>query len=128
MSDLPSNSTGSSVQIHRNTENVEKVDLVGRISHQITGAKLPSNRQQILFYNMRLVDRQLRASAKLAISAALIFDVLLFKLSCEIGNTSKFYRVQYLFLYMFRYFSFSFYIYHYSLIIFYLFNNLFRMD
>lgn len=75
MSELPSTSTASSVQTRRVTDNVEKLDLIGRISHQITGAKLPSNRQllQVLFYNIRFVDRQLRGSAKLTISAALIY-------------------------------------------------------
>lgn len=75
MSDLPSTSADATVQTRRQTENLFNIDLVGRISHQITGAKLPSNRQllQVLFYNIRFVDRQLRESAKLAINAAMIF-------------------------------------------------------
>lgn len=59
ISDLPSTSTRSSVQTRRFTENVENIDLVGRISHQ--------QLLQVLFYNMRFVDRQLRESAKLTI-------------------------------------------------------------
>lgn len=63
------------VQTRKNLENVSNVDLIGKISHQITGAKLPSNRQvlQLLFYNMRFVYRNLRQSAKLTINAAIIF-------------------------------------------------------
>lgn len=75
MSEIPSSSVDSSVQTCQETVNLFNAEFIGRISHQITGAKLPSNRQlmQVLFYNMRFVDRQLRSSARLAIDAALIF-------------------------------------------------------
>lgn len=56
-------------------ENLKKVDLIGNVSHQINGAKLPSNRQvlQVLFYNMRFVDLTAKQSAKLTIDAVKIF-------------------------------------------------------
>lgn len=77
MSDIASNS--SSVITRKAIENLQKIDMIGKTSHQITGAKLPSNRQvlQVMFYNMRFVDRgkqkDAKRSAKLAIDAAKIF-------------------------------------------------------
>lgn len=67
-------STSSKVT-RKSTENLYNIDMVGMISHQITGAKLPSNRQilQTLFYNTRIVKLAKRESAKLTIDAALIF-------------------------------------------------------
>lgn len=81
MSNIPSESTAeeapstSTVTTRKSVENVNKVDLVGNVSHQITGAKLPSNRQvlQVLFYNMRFVNLSAKQSAKLAIDAVQIF-------------------------------------------------------
>ncbi|XP_036322143.1 uncharacterized protein LOC118736152 [Rhagoletis pomonella] len=67
--------TTSRIVTRRSLENLHKIDLVGRTSHQITGAKLPSNKQllQVFFYNMRFVDLNAKDSAKLAINAAKIF-------------------------------------------------------
>lgn len=77
MSDIASNT--SSVETRKAIENLQNIDIIGRTSHQITGAKLPSNRQvlQVMFYNMRFVDRgrqkDAKRSARLAIEAAKIF-------------------------------------------------------
>lgn len=81
MSKISSKSTAeeapsSSIVTTRKTiENLKKIDLVGNVSHQIIGAKLPSNRQvlQVLFYNMRFVNLLAKISAKLAIDAVQIF-------------------------------------------------------
>lgn len=53
----------------------DKIFLVGFPIHQITGCKLPSNRQVLcaLFYNLRTVKLTLRESAKLTIREVLIF-------------------------------------------------------
>lgn len=66
----------SSVTTRQADEKKRTILMVGEVSHQILGAKLPSNRQvlQTLFYNMRfvkLVDRY--ESARLTIDAVLIF-------------------------------------------------------
>lgn len=65
----------SIVTTRKSIENLQKIDLIGNVSHQITGAKLPSNRQvlQVLFYNMRFVNLSAKQSAKLAIDAVQIF-------------------------------------------------------
>lgn len=49
--------------------------LVGDISHQILGAKLPSNRQvlAVLFFNIREVKLKVRESANLVIRECIIF-------------------------------------------------------
>lgn len=49
--------------------------LVGDIKHQITGAKLPSNRQvlAVLFYNIREVKFKVNESANLVIRECIIF-------------------------------------------------------
>lgn len=81
MSDIQSKSSVSGVQTRKSVENIHNIDLIGKISHQIIGTKLPSNRQvmQVFFYNMRFVDRNkqpeatAKNSAKLAIDAAKIF-------------------------------------------------------
>lgn len=78
MSDKPTTSTApssSSITTRKSVENLHKIDLIGTTLHQITGAKLPSNRQvlQVMFYNMRFVKLNARQSAKLAIDAAEIF-------------------------------------------------------
>ncbi|XP_050525104.1 uncharacterized protein LOC126896392 isoform X2 [Daktulosphaira vitifoliae] len=51
--------------------------LVGNESNQITGGKLPSNRQVFLvfFYNLRVVKLNMRQSAHLAIKETIIFWV-----------------------------------------------------
>lgn len=56
-------------------EKSREVAIIGNVSHQILGAKLPSNRQvlQVLFYNIRFVKLNAKESAKLAIDAVLIF-------------------------------------------------------
>ncbi|XP_054084426.1 uncharacterized protein LOC128921311 [Zeugodacus cucurbitae] len=75
MSELPATASTLHIQTRQRSEQVVNIELIGRISHQITGAKLPSNKQvlQLLFYNIRFVYRQLRESAKLTINAVLIF-------------------------------------------------------
>lgn len=52
--------------------------MIGRTSHQIVGAKLPSNRQvlQVLFQNIRFVymyKGEVEVSAKLALQAVMLF-------------------------------------------------------
>lgn len=68
---------GSSITTRHSDESRRKIDLIGNTSHQITGAKLPSNRQvlQVLFYNMRFVNMKPEAkeSARLAIKTAVFF-------------------------------------------------------
>lgn len=56
-------------------EKLRKISLVGNVSHQIVGAKLPSNKQilEVFFYNMRYVKLDSKQSAQLTIDAALIF-------------------------------------------------------
>lgn len=56
-------------------EQQRKIVMIGEVSHQILGAKLPSNRQvlAVFFYNMRFVKMGAKESARLAIDAALIF-------------------------------------------------------
>ncbi|XP_073443981.1 uncharacterized protein [Dendrobates tinctorius] len=55
--------------------NKDKLFLVGYPIHQITGCKLPSNRQVLcaLFYNLRTVKLTVRESAKLTIREVFIF-------------------------------------------------------
>lgn len=57
------------------SENLRKIDSIGYVYHQITGSKLPSNRQvlQVFFYNIRFVKLTAKLSAKLAIDAVKIF-------------------------------------------------------
>lgn len=66
----------SSAIITRGSDKQERhINLIGDVSHQITGAKLPSNRQmlQIFFYNMRFPKLEKKESARLSVDAALIF-------------------------------------------------------
>ena len=53
----------------------EKIYLVGYCSHDITGCKLPSNKQvlRVLFFNLRIVKLKLRESARLALQEVMIF-------------------------------------------------------
>ncbi|XP_073410402.1 uncharacterized protein [Dendrobates tinctorius] len=57
------------------SRNKDKLFLVGYPIHQITGCKLPSNRQVLcaLFYNLRTVKLTVRESAKLTIREVFIF-------------------------------------------------------
>lgn len=81
LSHLPSTSTSTSkpatpsVKTRRSIESLWKIGLIGRTSHIITGAKLPSNRQvlRVLFYNMRFVKLTASESAKLAVNAVFIY-------------------------------------------------------
>lgn len=65
----------SSVTTRQGDEKQRTIVMVGEVSHQILGAKLPSNRQvlQTFFYNMRFVKLDRHESARLAIDAVLIF-------------------------------------------------------
>lgn len=53
----------------------DKLFLIGYMSHQITGSKLPSNCQVLrsLFYNMRQVKLNKREAARLTIKEVLVF-------------------------------------------------------
>lgn len=81
MSDLPSTSSGeqqptTSSRITRfSDKSLRHIEMIGDVCHQITGAKLPSNRQilQMFFYNMRFAKFTAKGSAKLTVDAALIF-------------------------------------------------------
>lgn len=81
MSTNPSTSTTDIAESNssRNTrqalKKLESITFVGNVSHQITGAKLPSIRQilQVMFYNIRFTKLNSKESAKLAINAAVIF-------------------------------------------------------
>lgn len=65
----------SNIQTRNADEKLRNIALIGNVSHQIMGAKLPSNRQifQVFFYNMRFAKLSAKNSAELAIDAALIF-------------------------------------------------------
>lgn len=65
----------STVTTCKADEKLRKIVMVGQCSHQILGAKLPSNRQilQVFFFNMRFVKLNARESARLAVDATLIF-------------------------------------------------------
>lgn len=56
-------------------EKKRTIAMVGEVSHQIIGSKLPSNRQvlQTFFYNMRYVNLDRNRSAKLTVDAVLIY-------------------------------------------------------
>lgn len=74
MADIHMPSTSSGV-VGANVRLRQKIYLIGYMSHQITGCKLPSNRQVLssLFFNMREVKLDKRQSAKLTITEVLIF-------------------------------------------------------
>lgn len=65
----------SNVITRKADEQLRNIALIGKVSHQIVGAKLPSNRQilQVFFYNMRYVKLDAKQSAQLTVDAALIF-------------------------------------------------------
>lgn len=67
--------TSRKAKTRKEDEKTRKIEIVGWMSHQIVGAKLPSNRQvlEVFFYNMRIVKLPSKESAVLAIDAALIF-------------------------------------------------------
>lgn len=66
--------TNSSIKTRSDVESMHRIDIIGRISHQITDAKLPSLRQvlSVMFHNMRFV-KLMKESAKLATNLASIF-------------------------------------------------------
>lgn len=67
--------TTSAVKTRQTDEKLRKIEMVGYVSHQIVGAKLPSNRQvlEVFFYNMRFVKLTSKESAKLTIDSVTIF-------------------------------------------------------
>ena len=69
---LPSSSTPTSGVSSRQKD---KIFLIGYMSHQITGSKLPSNRQVLrsLFYNKRQVKLETRDAARLTIQEVILF-------------------------------------------------------
>lgn len=69
------NPTASSVKTRQADEQKRQIALIGHVSHQIVGAKLPSNRQvlEVFFYNMRFVNLSVKESARLTIDAVVIF-------------------------------------------------------
>lgn len=72
---MASTSASSSIKTRHADESLRKIEIIGEVSHQINGAKLPSIRQtlQVFFYNLRFVKTSLNESAKLAVDAILIF-------------------------------------------------------
>lgn len=56
-------------------ENKENIALVGRISHQIVGAKLPSNRQvlKLFFFHTRMCGLATRESARMVVKEVSMF-------------------------------------------------------
>lgn len=64
-------STSSTVRIRKRNE----IYLVGYVSQQITGCKLPSNHQVLksLFYNMRIVGLGIKEAARLTVLEVLVF-------------------------------------------------------
>lgn len=81
MSESPSGSSAepqpsTSARVTRSTDQqLRHIELVGDVSHQITGGKLPSNRQmlQMLFYNTKYAKFDTREGARLTVDAAIIF-------------------------------------------------------
>lgn len=68
-------SSVSSVKTRKADKKQRQIALIGNVSHQIVGAKLPSNRQvlEVFFYNMRFVKLTSKESARLTIDAVLVF-------------------------------------------------------
>lgn len=75
MSATPSTSKTAAVRTRLADESKENIPLVGRISHQIVGAKLPSKRQvlKVLFFHLRIGKLSTKESARLAIKETVIF-------------------------------------------------------
>lgn len=65
----------SSVTTRQADEAKRTIKIIGDVSHQIVGAKLPSNKQvlQMFFYHTRFVNLNVKESANLVIDAVLIF-------------------------------------------------------
>lgn len=65
----------STVKTRKADEKLREIAIVGHVSHQILGAKLPSNKQvlEVFFYNMRFVKLDAKQSSSLVIDAVLIF-------------------------------------------------------
>ncbi|ESO06037.1 hypothetical protein HELRODRAFT_160152 [Helobdella robusta] len=59
----------------RSSRQKDKIYLIGFVTHQITGGKLPSNRQVLrsLFYNIREVKLNIKGAARLTIKKVFIF-------------------------------------------------------
>ena len=59
----------------RRSRTKDKIFIIGYPAHQITGCKLPSNRQVLatLFYTLRTVKLDLRDSARIIIQEVLVF-------------------------------------------------------
>lgn len=70
---------GSPVTTRKSDEKLRTIALIGNVSHQILGTKLPSTRQvlEVLFYNMRFVMPKgkgtARDSANLTMNAVMIW-------------------------------------------------------
>lgn len=85
MSDLQTTSSSiqksgtSLITTRQSQQALREINLVGNVSHQITGSKLPSHKQvlQVFFYNMRFVylrkPSNAKDSAKLAMQSVMIF-------------------------------------------------------
>lgn len=75
MSEFATVASKCGVATRTSSANLRKINLIGYTTHQMTGSKLPSNRQvlEVMFYNMRFVDLSAKESAKLSIKAAQIF-------------------------------------------------------
>lgn len=78
MSDKPASETDrstSSKSTRQSTESLHNIKFIGRIAHQIIGAKLPSIKQvfQVMFFNMRIRKFSAEESARLAAKAAMVF-------------------------------------------------------
>lgn len=67
--------SSSSIKTRKADEKKRNIAMIGHVSHQVSGAKLPSNRQvlKVFFYNMRFVNLSAKESAALTIDAVLIF-------------------------------------------------------
>lgn len=65
----------STVKTRKGDGKLRKIAMIGDVSHQIVGTKLPSNRQvlEVFFYNMRFVGLDSKESSRLTIDAVLIF-------------------------------------------------------
>lgn len=72
---LPSSSKSSSVTTRSVDESVYNIKHVGRVTHQIVGAKLPSKRQilQVFFFHMRVRKFSAKESRLLAAKEVLLF-------------------------------------------------------
>lgn len=70
---------GSPVTTRKSDEKLRTIAIIGNVSHQILGAKLPSTRQvlEVFFHNMRFVMPKgtgtAKDSAKLTMNAVMIF-------------------------------------------------------